>query len=89
MSLHYTGEDSPPRVTAAGIHAFADLPELKQLTLIKVPLDAAGFRELGQLTQLRYLGLNLPGVPTEWFEELKTQLPECHVSRVEPERKQA
>ncbi|QDT91104.1 leucine-rich repeat domain-containing protein [Gimesia algae] len=88
MSLHYTGEDSPPRVTAAGIRAFADLPELKQLTLIKVPLNAAGFRELGQLTQLRYLGLNLPGVPTEWFEELKTQLPECHVSWVEPERKQ-
>lgn len=86
MSLHYTGEDSTPRVTAAGIRVFADLPELKQLTLIEVPFDAAVVQELGRLTQLRYLGLNLPGVPTERFEELKTQLPDCYVSWVKPEK---
>ncbi|MEQ9069397.1 MAG: hypothetical protein RLO18_21865 [Gimesia chilikensis] len=86
MSLRHTGEDSPPRVTATGIRVFADLPELKQLTLIEVPVDAAGVRELGRLTQLRYLGLNLPGVPMELLEELKAQLPECHVSWVKPEK---
>jgi hypothetical protein len=86
MSLRHTGEDSPPRVTATGIRVFADLPELKQLTLIEVPVDAAGVRELGRLTQLRYLGLNLPGVPMELLEELKAQLPECHVSWVNPEK---
>lgn len=80
MTLHYTGEATDaPRLTPEGLQAFADLPELKKLTLIKVPLDDERVRQLGQLSQLRYLGLNLPGISPEMRALLKQRLPECHI----------
>jgi len=68
-----------PHVTTAGMQTIADLPALKRLHLINVPITDEALREFAKMEQLESLYLDGANVSDAALDELFQKRPKLHV----------